>query len=134
MLAAGTLAQAATAAYSLGIAAVTPALRDHFGLDLAGVGLLVGVVSAGLIPTLVPWGMAADRFGERSVMTAGLVGAGAALGAAVRVDDPVAAGVLLALAGAAAASVNAASGRAVLTWFPHRRRGLAMAVRQTSVP
>jgi MFS family permease len=50
------------------------------------------------------------------------------------VDDPVAAGVLLALTGASGASVNAASGRAVLTWFPHRRRGLAMAVRQTSVP
>jgi predicted MFS family arabinose efflux permease len=30
--------------------------------------------------------------------------------------------------------VNAASGRAVLTWFPVHRRGLAMAVRQTSVP
>jgi len=53
VLAAGTLAQAATATHFLGIAAVTPALRDHFGLDLAGVGLLVGAVSAGLIPT--PW-------------------------------------------------------------------------------
>jgi MFS family permease len=134
VLAAGTLAQAATAAYFLGIAAVTPALREHFGLDLAGVGLLVGAGSAGLIPTLVPWGMAADRFGERSVMAVGLVGAAAALGAAALVCEPVAAGALLALAGASGAAVNAASGRAVLTWFPHRRRGLAMAVRQTSVP
>jgi MFS family permease len=134
VLAAGTLAQAATAACFLGIAAVTPALREHFGLDLAGVGLLVGAASAGLIPALVPWGLAADRFGERPVMTAGLVGAAAALGAAARVDDPVGAAALLALAGASGASVNAASGRAVLGWFPDGRRGLAMAVRQTSVP
>jgi predicted MFS family arabinose efflux permease len=42
--------------------------------------------------------------------------------------------VLLLLAGASGASVNAASGRAVLTWFPTARRGMAMAVRQTSVP
>ncbi len=134
VLAAGTGAQAATAAYFLGVAAVTPALREHFGLDLAGVGLLIGAISVGLVPTLVPWGMAADRFGERPVMTIGLIGSAVALAATATVRDPVAAGALLVLAGASGASVNAASGRAVLTWFPREKRGLAMAVRQTSVP
>jgi MFS family permease len=130
----GTFAQAATALYFLGLAAVTPALRDHFGLNLAGVGALIGVISVGLIATLIAWGGAADRFGERGVMAAGLVGAALALGAAALVRNPVGAGALLLLAGASGASVNAASGRAVLTWFPARNRGMAMAVRQTSVP
>ena len=134
VLAVGSVAQASTATYFLGLAAVTPALRDHFGLSLAGVGALVGAVSVGLVATLIAWGGAADRYGERVVMTAGLVGAAAALGGAALVRDPVAAGVLLGLAGASGASVNAASGRAVLTWFPAERRGLAMAVRQTAVP
>ncbi|WP_308283091.1 MFS transporter [Pseudonocardia nigra] len=134
VLAVGTLAQAATATYFLGLAAVTPALRDHFGLGLAGVGALVGVTSVGLVVTLIAWGSAADRFGERGVMAVGLVGAAGALGAAAFVADPVVAGGLLALAGASGASVNAASGRAVLTWFPAANRGMAMAVRQTSVP
>lgn len=129
----GTAAQAATA-YFLGLAAVTPALRAHFGLDLAGVGVLIGLASAGLIPTLMAWGSAADRFGERWVMASGLVGAAGALGVLSLVDDAVAAGALLVVAGGCGASVNAASGRAVLTWFPATGRGTAMAIRQTAVP
>lgn len=134
VLAVGTVAQASTAAYFLGLAAVTPALRAFYGTGVAGVGALIGVTSIGLIATLVAWGAATDRFGERGVMTVGLAGAAVALGAATFVRSPVAAGALLVAAGASGASVNAASGRAVLTWFPVHRRGLAMAVRQTSVP
>ncbi|MDN5749261.1 MAG: MFS transporter [Pseudonocardia sp.] len=134
VLAVGTAAQAATAAYFLGLAAVTPALRAYFDLDLAGVGLLIGAISVGLVTTLIPWGGAADRFGERWVMTIGLLGSALALAATAFVADPLVAGGLLMLAGASGASVNAASGRAVMTWFPARSRGLAMAVRQTSVP
>ncbi|WP_232660785.1 MFS transporter [Pseudonocardia sp. TRM90224] len=134
VLAVGTLAQAATATYFLGLAAVTPALRDHFGLDLAQVGALIGVISVGLVGTLIAWGGAADRFGERGVMAVGLLGAAVALGAVAFVRSPLVAGALLLLAGASGASVNAASGRAVLTWFPSTHRGMAMAIRQTSVP
>jgi MFS family permease len=134
VLAVGTAAQASTAAYFLGLAAVTPALRAYYGTGVAGVGALIGVTSIGLIATLVAWGAATDRFGERGVMTVGLAGAAVALGGAALVRSPVAAGALLVAAGASGASVNAASGRAVLTWFPVHRRGFAMAVRQTSVP
>jgi len=134
VLGAGTLAQASTAAHFLGLAAVTPELRAHFGLGLAGVGALVGAISVGLVATLIAWGAAADRFGECRVMTVGLGGATALLAATALTGDAVTAGVLLALAGASGASVNAASGRAVLTWFPGPQRGLAMAVRQTAVP
>ena len=134
VLAVGTFAQGCTAAYFLGLAAVTPALRAFYDLGLAGVGALVGVTSVGLIPTLVAWGAATDRFGERGVMAVGLAGSATALGAAALARSPWTAGALLVVAGASGASVNAASGRAVLTWFPTRRRGFAMAVRQTSVP
>ncbi|OZM84138.1 MFS transporter [Pseudonocardia sp. MH-G8] len=133
VLVVGTAAQASTA-YFLGLAAVTPALRAHFGLGVSGVGVLIGLASAGLIPTLIPWGSAADRFGERWVMAIGLVGAAGALGGIALADDAVSAGVLLVVAGACGASVNAASGRAVMTWFPAAGRGTAMAIRQTSVP
>src|SRR5207248_1335318 len=47
---------------------------------------------------------------------------------------PVPLGVLLVLAGVAGASVNAASGRLVLGWFPPQRRGVAMGRRQTALP
>jgi sugar phosphate permease len=41
---------------------------------------------------------------------------------------------LLALAGAAGASVQSASGRAVMHWFAPAQRGLALALRQTAIP
>src|SRR5262249_10354526 len=42
--------------------------------------------------------------------------------------------VLLGLAGAFGASVNAASGRVVMGWFAVHERGVAMSVRQTAQP
>ena len=42
--------------------------------------------------------------------------------------------VLLFLAGAAGASVNAATGRAVMGWFDAAQRGLALGIRQAAVP
>jgi sugar phosphate permease len=41
---------------------------------------------------------------------------------------------LLSLAGASGASVQSASGRAVMQWFPPRQRGLALGIRQTAIP
>ena len=76
VLAVGSTAQGATAACFLGLAAVAPDLRAHFGLSLAGVGTLIGVISVGLVATLIAWGGAADRFGERPVMTADCSGPG----------------------------------------------------------
>jgi MFS family permease len=134
VLGVGTAAQASTAAFLLGLASVTPDLRAFYNTGLAGVGALLGVTSIGLVATLLVWGTATDRFGERAVMTVGLTGAAMALGAAALVRSLPAAAALLVVAGASGASVNAASGRAVLTWFPVQRRGFAMAIRQTAVP
>jgi sugar phosphate permease len=50
------------------------------------------------------------------------------------VHSPAALGGLLAAAGACGASVNAASGRVVMGWFPPAERGLAMGTRQTAQP
>ncbi|CCH35430.1 Permease, MFS-type [Saccharothrix espanaensis DSM 44229] len=133
VLAVGALAQGTNAAVFLGLPAITPQLREHFDLTLPQVGLLLGAVNLGTMLTLVPWGAAADRRGERVVMTIG--GAGAAVSLAMAaVDGPVVAGLALVVAGLFGASVNAASGRAVMTWFPADRRGLAMGIRQTATP
>ncbi len=56
------------------------------------------------------------------------------VGAAAAESDLTIRVVLLAVAGAASASVNAASGRVVLGWFAPRERGKAMGVRQTAQP
>jgi sugar phosphate permease len=72
--------------------------------------------------------------GERLVLALGLGGCGAALIAAAQAGSFAQLFVLLALAGAAGASVNSASGRAVMQWFPASERGFALGVRQTAIP
>ncbi|TWP53116.1 MFS transporter [Lentzea tibetensis] len=133
VLAVGALAQGTNAAVFLGLPAITPQLRTHFALSLPQVGLLLGAVNLGTMLTLVAWGAAADRRGERLIMTIG--GAGAALCLlAAATGNALLAGLALLGAGMFGASVNAASGRAVMTWFSEGRRGLAMGIRQTATP
>jgi sugar phosphate permease len=84
--------------------------------------------------TLLPWGLLADRFDERVVIAAGLVGAGVAFAAAARTTSFGALVGTLIAAGALGASVNAASGRAIMAWFPAGELGLALGIRQTAIP
>jgi sugar phosphate permease len=133
VLGVGALAQGTNAAVFLGLPALTPQLKDHFALSLPQVGLLLGAVNLGTMLTLVTWGALADRRGERLVMTIGGIGAAACLALAAT-GHAVIAGLALFGAGVFGASVNAASGRAVMTWFSSGRRGLAMGIRQTATP
>jgi sugar phosphate permease len=134
VLGAGTFAQTSYSAIWYGVAVIAPALRSEYGLSLAETGLLISMSLVGSLVTLLPWGIATDRVGERLVLLVGLVGCGAALVAAAFAHEFAVLAVLLFLAGAAGASVQSASGRAVMHWFPGSERGLALAVRQTAVP
>ncbi|WP_045309526.1 MFS transporter [Lentzea aerocolonigenes] len=129
----GALAQGTNAAVFLGLPAISPQLQQHFSLTLPQVGLLLGAVNLGTMIALVPWGFFADRRGERLAMTIGGVGAAACL-LAVALGNAWLAGLALLGAGLFGASVNAASGRAVMSWFSAGNRGLAMGVRQTATP
>src|SRR5262249_9948066 len=97
-------------------------------------GVIVACPTAGLLLTLVAWGAAADRWGERRILATGLGVAGLVLLAAARARGMVALGACLVVAGAAGASVYAASGRLILGWFGARERGLAMGIRQSAQP
>jgi sugar phosphate permease len=134
VLAAGTFAQTTYSAIPYGVAVLAPLLRREFGLSLAETGLLVSMQLIGSLVSLIPWGIAADRFGERIVLLVGLAGSGVALLAAGSTHTFGALAVLLGVAGAAGASVQSASGRAVSHWFSPRQRGLALAIRQTAIP
>jgi sugar phosphate permease len=130
----GAGAQGSAAAFYLGLATIAPALRDDYGLSLTGLGLLLAAPMFGLLLTLVRWGQASDRFGERPVMALALAGCAAVLAVTPLLGPLPLVFVGLVVAGAAVSGVNSASGRAVLSWFPARGRGLAMAVRQSAVP
>ena len=134
MLALGVLAQAAGTLVVSTPAYLIPLLHLQQGIPLPQVGLLVAAPTVGLVLTLVAWGALADRVGERWVIAGGLALAAGLTALAAVVDGLVPLGVLLLLAGGATGSCNAASGRVVVGWFPKRRRGLAMGIRQMSQP
>ncbi|MGA6163812.1 MFS transporter [Amycolatopsis magusensis] len=131
----GLLAQAASCAFLYGIPFLVPVLREAEGLSLAAAGAVVAAPSIGLLLTLIVWGAAADRYGERLIMALGLGASGllVSYAASASVSLPVLFAVFL-LAGAATASVNAASGRVVMGWFSAGERGTAMGLRQTAQP
>ncbi len=119
---------------TIGLPVLAPVLRDAYGLSLVDVGVVLDSVWVGTMLTLLPWGLLADRIGERLVLAGGLAACGGALVAAGFAGSFWVLFVLLALAGAAGASVNSASGRAVMYWFPAEERGFALGVRQTAIP
>ena len=113
VLAVGLIGLTAGCAAQYGLAFLIPALRAE-GLSLEAATLLVTAPIAGILCTLIAWGAAADRWGERRILTIGLVVAGAALVGAASVDEPVQRWMLLFIAGASSASIHAASGRLIL--------------------
>ena len=134
VLAVGTAAQASVSAVFLGVAVLAPQLRAQYGLTLGQVGVLLAATSVGMTPTLLLWGLLADRVGERIVLPVGLVAAAIVLAPAGFASGYFGLVALLVAAGAFGASVNAASGRAVMHWFPRSERGFALGIRQANVP
>jgi MFS family permease len=118
----------------IGLPVLAPDLRDAHSLSLVQVGVVLDSLWIGTLLTLLPWGVLADRFGERLVLAAGLTACAAALVGAGYASGFGSLILLLGLAGAAGASVNSASGRAVMQWFPAAERGFALGVRQTAIP
>jgi MFS family permease len=126
ILALGTAAQTAYSGVFLGIPILAPALRTEYDLTLPEVGLVIAAVNVGSVVTLLPWGLLADRLGERYVLGTGLLGASLALVVAAFAPSLavfVAAIVLGGALGAGSRSVSAAlrwaSGRQPSRWEGH---------------
>ena len=134
ILGAGTFGQSSFAAVTVGFPALAPVLRSHYHLSLGQIGIVLGAVPLGTLPTMLVWGLLADRIGERAVISLGLAGAGVAIAAVPLTRSYGALVGVLILTGALGASINAASGRAVMGWFSAEQRGLALGIRQTSLP
>src|ERR1700757_1685564 len=108
VLAAGTAGQASFSASSVGLPALSPTLKSHYGLTLTETGVVLGAIGIGMLFTLLPWGLVADRVDERWVIAAGLTGASALLAVASATHSFAGITGTLVGVGALGASVNAA--------------------------
>jgi len=134
MLVLGVAAQVAGVVLVTLPTVLIPLFRSSYGLSLAHAGLLAGAPTFGMVLALVAWGALADAHGERLVLAGGLALTALCAVGALLSHGFGALGIFLLLGGAASASANAASGRVVMGWFPRRRRGLVMGIRQVAQP
>lgn len=142
VLAAGFAANAAFSAAISGLPAAGVLMRDGYALSTSGVGVAVAGVGLGIAASELPWGMLTDRIGDRRVLLSGLALTAAVLAWMAAFASPLQGhrpslthlASCMALLGLAGGSLNGSSGRAVMTWFTDRERGLAMSIRQTALP
>lgn len=136
-MAAAVLAAVATSAITSGTAYLIPTWHAD-GMSMTVAATLAAAPGVGLLLTIIGWGVALDRFGERPVLLTSLtlstVCATAVVVAAAADVSVWILGALLVLAGAACGAGNGASGRLVVAAFPPERRGTAMGIRQTAQP
>jgi MFS family permease len=132
ILVAGCFAVAVGGALLAAPPALAPTIKIQFDLSLGQVAVVLASIQGGSAVTMLPWGIVADRVGERAMMPAGVAGAGAALAASAYARSEAFFVAALFVAGMFAASVNVTSGRAVMGWFEMRERGFALGLRQTS--
>jgi sugar phosphate permease len=134
VLGVGSAATASLAAVQGGLPALAPAIQRAYDLSLVQVTAVFTAFAVGTVLTLLAWGMASDRRGERAVIAVGLAGGAVAMLAAAHSHGYLALLGWMTLAGLLGSSAIAASGRAVFGWFPRDERGLALGLRQTAVP
>jgi len=89
---------------------LAPQLRDAYGLSLTEIGVVLAAEWIGLTFSMLPWGFAADRFGERATLAVGLTACAAFLVGAAYAPDYGTLVALLTLAGVAGGESSRAAG------------------------
>lgn len=126
--------QAATGILLAAPAYLIPLLHTERGLGLVEAALLATAPHVGVLATLILWGAAVDRWGERLILVLGLLVAIAGAIAATLTEDYAILAVAFVLCGAGSSATSSTSGRIVIGWFPPERRGFAMGLRQMAPP
>jgi MFS transporter, ACS family, hexuronate transporter len=115
------------------ISPLAPFLVDDLKLARADIGLLVTAAYLGGVLVLVIAGSLSDRFGVRTLFLVGMTLAGVPLALGSLVPSYFWLLVPMVLYGVGNGFALPPTTRAIVEWFPTRRRGLAMGVKQTGV-
>jgi sugar phosphate permease len=117
----------------LSVAPLSPFFVEAFRLSRAQVGLLLPAVYLGGVLMSLPSGWLTDHLGVRLILGGGLALIGLMIGIAAGTWAFAALLGCLVVAGFGFSVLNPATGKAIVDWFPPRRRGAAMGVKQTGL-
>ena len=133
MLALMTLAHALGALSVLAVAPLAPFLLESMALSRVQAGLFLPAVYLGGVLMALPAGWLTDRGGVRATLGLGQVIIGVMVTLAAFTWSLPAFLACLVVAGFGFSVLNPSTGRAVIEWFPPRRRGFAMGIKQTGL-
>ena len=133
VLALVTVTHAFGALSVLAVAPLAPFLLDALQLSRVQVGLFLPAVYLGGVLMALPAGWLTDRLGVRTTLGIGEVIIGVMVMCAAFTNSLPAFLGCLVLAGFGFSVLNPSTGRAVIEWFPPRRRGFAMGIKQTGL-
>src|SRR3989441_2913730 len=128
-----TLAHALGALTALAVAPLAPFLLESLRLSRAQVGWLLPAIYLGGVLMALPAGWLTDRLGVRATLALGQLVLGAGVVLAALGGSRAACLVCLVLGGFGFSVLNPSTGKAVVEWFPPRRRGVAMGIKQTGL-
>lgn len=127
--------QTAGSIVSQGIYILVPFWRDAFGISLASAALAVTVMNGVQIATIYGFGRAIDNYGERNVVGLAMTGMAVTMAiTALFVDNLTSLLICMGFLGATYSAVQPGGTRAIMRWFPPKKRGIATGFRQAAVP
>ncbi|MGE0861307.1 MAG: MFS transporter [Gammaproteobacteria bacterium] len=134
MLGLALLAQVAASIVAQGVPTLAPFLQADLSLTRAEVGMFNSALVAGSLLAMFGAGWVVDMKGERAALVWGTTVMGLACFAVLATHGFLTALAVLFAVGIGSAFPTPAGSKAVTSWFPIERRGLAMGVRQTGIP
>ena len=134
LLAVMTLSHTVASFCNLSIPPLTPFLRDELNLTHAQVGMLMSFFYIGVVSASILFGWVSDFLGERWALILGLGIQGVFMIGFAWIHTFFLGGILLLLSGIGYSSVNPATTKGVMRWFPPQGRATAMGVKQTGIP
>ena len=129
-----TLSHAVASFCNLSIPPLAPFLREELHLTHAQVGMLMSFFYIGVVAASLLFGWISDFLGERWALILGFGIQGAFMIGFAWIHTFFLGGILLLLSGIGYSSVNPATTKGVVRWFPPQGRATAMGVKQTGIP
>lgn len=114
----------------MGVAPLAPFIQEDMGLSRTELGLFISLLYLGSICTGLLAGWLSDRWSIYKILITGLLVQGILIGSVWKVSLFPVMLVLFFLAGFGYGTVNPATSKGIIFWFPPERRATAMAVKQ----